>query len=431
MTVIDLGELRQEPDEERREPRPPRSVGRPLRLALVLALVVATVAGADAGRVTAPTLVPAPTGAQPFLAADRLYVAEPGTDNQGPRDLVAYPLPRAGRRGPTRPAPLWRTTMPGRGETVGVLELAGVVVVTGPTIGGDTYLTAAFDRATGVLRWQQSGVATSGGRELLVQTGLDEGTTGRVRRVDPDTGRTLWSVPTAPEAVHFGFRDDRVDRLVLVPAEGPVEVWDTGSGRRLRSADLAAGALPRYQGAYVVDDLLVLTPDNSTLVAYGLAGLDRRWQIDLPLVGYLVRCAELVCALGQTGGIRALDPATGRTVWSDPRWQPLDERDGRLLVAEPGPSSVVALRVLDAASGRGVADLGDWELVRRMWRDDPLVGVRRAGEHKVLVADLDLTTGEAGNLDVLVGATGDCQAGPAVLLCGRDDGTFGLWPRRR
>ncbi|MFC0004024.1 outer membrane protein assembly factor BamB family protein [Micromonospora siamensis] len=431
MTVIDLGELRDDPDEDRREPRPPRSVGRPLRLALVLALVLATVAGADAGRERLPALVPAPTGATPFLAAERLYVVEPGPDRQSPGTLVAYPLPAAGRRGPLRPAPLWRAGLPGRGEIFGALELAGTVVVTGTAVRDDTYLTAAFDRATGTLRWQQPGVAISGGRELLVQTGPAQGTTGTVRRVDPATGHALWSVPSSPDALHVGWRDDRVDRLVLVPTEGPVEVWDARSGRRLRAADLAPGALPQYQRAQIVDDLLLLLPDASTVIAYGLEKLDRRWQVDLPLVGYLTSCAALICALGQTGGIRALDRATGRTVWSDQRGQPVDERDGRLLVTEPGPPGAGPLRLVDAATGRVEADLGDWELVRRLRRDDPPVGVRRAGEDKVLVADLDLAAGAVGNLDVLVGATGDCQANPDVLLCSRDDGTFGLWQRER
>ncbi|MEV0152410.1 PQQ-binding-like beta-propeller repeat protein [Micromonospora sp. NPDC050686] len=422
MTVIELGERREAAPAA--PPRPPRVPGRPARLLLVLALALVTLGGAAPVRARVPGMVPAPPGATPFQVGDRLYVTAPVADASDSHELIAYPL-AAVADGGGRPAALWQAPLPGRGEVFWLTELAGVVLVTGPTSGDDTFLTVAFDRATGERRWQQPGAAVGGGGKLYVHLGVSTGGSGAFRRLDPATGRALWSVPTPPDSLRFDFTAGRTGRLVLVPAEGPTQVWDADSGRRLRAADLTPGRPSRHQRAQVVGDLLVIVR-GETVTGYGLDELDRRWQVQLAQVAFVTRCAALICAEGPTGGLRALDPATGRTVWSDPRWTLLAERDGRLLVTAAGPVASWPMRVLDPATGRGVADLGDWQLAGGSHRDAPLIGVRWVDGRRLAVARLDPTAGRAWIWDVLPGVQGGCQAG-TVLLCPRQDGTFALW----
>ncbi|MBY8871193.1 PQQ-like beta-propeller repeat protein [Micromonospora sp. PLK6-60] len=422
MTVIELGELRDAPDGP---PRPvPRAAGRPARLLLVLAVAVATLGGAAPVRARFPSVVPAPSGATPFQVGDRLYLTAPVPDASDSHELIAYPLAGVGD-GDRRPAVLWRAPLPGPGEIVWLTELAGTVLVTGPASGDDTFLTVAFDRATGERRWQQPGAAVTGRGKLYVHVGTSTGAAGAFRRLDPATGRPLWSLPVSSDSLRFAFDVERAGRVVLVAGDGPTQVWDADSGRRLRAAELTPGRPARHQRAQVAGDLLLVVR-GETVTGYGLDELDRRWQVQPGQAAFVTRCAALICVEGPTGGLRALDPATGRTVWSDPRWTLLADRDGRLVVTAAGPATSWPVRLLDPATGRGVADLGDWQLASPGRRDAPLIGTRWVQGRRLAVARLDLAVGRAWIWDVLPDVQGRCQAG-TVLLCPREDGSFALW----
>ena len=77
----------------------------------------------------------------------------------------------------------------------------------------------------------------------------------------------------------------------------------------------------------------------------------------------------------------------------------------------------------DAATGQVRTELGAWSLLPVLRPDDPLVGVRRGADGRMVVAELDLVAGRARIVDVLPGIAGSCQASLPVLLCQRLDGT--------
>ncbi|MEH1058206.1 PQQ-binding-like beta-propeller repeat protein [Micromonospora sp. CPCC 206171] len=424
MALIDLGDVREESAPEPGR-RPPRTVGRPARVAAALVLTLVSLAGAAPVAAPSSFTVPARPTTTAFLSDDRLFLLDPADAPAGRGgQLTAYAVPAAGD-GPL--TPLWRTPLPAAGADDAVLVHRDVVLVTGGSSDGPPR-AVAFDLGTGRLRWERPGhVAPAGNALLTLETGGEE--PARVSSVDPATGRVGWSVATPADATTFRIRPDGVDRIVASPSSGQVEVWDARSGARLRSADIHPGELPNYQRSQSVDELLLVVRDTAARVtAYGLDELDRRWEIRLGLVAYFAACGPLLCAYGQTGGMWALDRATGDVRWRATRWhETLVEREGRMLVRGPGSGAQDSFAILDAATGRAVADLGTWEVSGRYPADGRPIGVRPADDDRLFVAELDVAGGRTRVLDVLSGVTGDCQADARLLLCRRSGGGFGIW----
>ncbi|MEU5945590.1 PQQ-binding-like beta-propeller repeat protein [Micromonospora sp. NPDC047465] len=421
MTLIDLGELRDEPDGEAPLPRPPRAVGRPLRIALVLAVLVATLAGAAPAPERVSVVVPARVGSEAFLDGDRFYVVEPAEGEPGGTvEVRAYALPARTPADGRAPAPLWRARLLAPGRFWQVQTGPGVVLF---SVTGDQSLgqTIALDPASGRERWRQAGYhwADVAGTLLMQDAAA-------LRSVDPASGRALWSVPTPPEGVRFGVRDGLVERFVLVTADGRAEVRDPRSGDLLHAADLRLDGQPSFGQPTVIDDLL-LVARAGVVTAYGLDGLRPRWAARVPLVEHVIDCGELLCAAGQTGGFRALDPATGALRWTAEGWLGvLSGRDGRLLALAPG-STGERFSVLDAATGRQVADLGTWQLMP--WQDgDRLLAVRPAASGGgLVVGELDVVAGRSRVVDLLRDASGDCRGGTEAVLCRLRTGEYGVW----
>ncbi|MEU4772000.1 PQQ-binding-like beta-propeller repeat protein [Micromonospora sp. NPDC023644] len=426
MTLIDLGELRDEPGREAPPPRPPRAVGRPLRVALALAFLVATVAAAAPLPARVAVVVPARLGSEAFLHDDRLYVVEPAEgEPEGTVEVRAYALPERAPADADPPHPLWRTRLVAAGRFWHVQAGPGTVLlaITGDQDGGQT---VALDAGTGRERWRQPGYPWSDPTGiLLLQTGGAEG--GVVRSVDPASGRALWSVPTTGEGATYALRDGLVERIVLAPAKGRVEVRDPRSGALVHAADLGLGELPGYGHTVVAHDLLLAVRSPAGLVtAYELDGLRRRWEARVPMVEHVDECGELLCAPGGNR-IVALDPATGARRWDGGRWfGVLSAQGGRLLALAPGGGGE-RFGVLDAATGREIADLGTWQLMP--WHADGRLLVVRpaAAGGGLVVAEMDVGAGRARVLDVLRDASGDCRSRGDTVTCRLRTGEFGVW----
>ncbi|SCL57270.1 PQQ-binding-like beta-propeller repeat protein [Micromonospora chersina] len=425
MTVIDLGELRDEapPDPPRRRPR---AAGRPFRSIVVLLVALVTLAAAaPPARPAGRTLAGGP-GAAAFVSGERVYVVEPADQQGGAgRQLVAY------RAGSGPPRTLWRTLLPGAGAATAVWEQEGTVLLVGRTDSDSVYETVGLDARTGRVNWVQPGVGFPAGEALLMQV---PEVTGRrpIRRVAVNDGRTLWSAPGTPDDVELSFGESGVDRLVYLPASGETAVYDAVSGARLVARDLRPGDLPTRQRTLLAGGMLLVVGDaGSSVTAYDLDTLQRRWTAALPLVGYAERCGGLLCASKQTGGMWALDPATGAVRWTDDRWAgALSNARGRLLVSTgvaPDTGSGTPLAVIEEATGRLVADLGVWEMVQQDEYDGRLFGVRRIRNSRQLLVELDPAAGRPEVRAVLVGAVGDCRAGVRLVVCRHTGGGFGLW----
>jgi hypothetical protein len=267
------------------------------------------------------------------------------------------------------------------------------------------------------------------GGALLLQVPETDGRQA-VRRVAVGDGRTLWSVPGTPDDVELSFGPSGVDRLVLLPPAGEIVVYDATSGTRVAARDLAPGDRPTRRSTLLGAGMLLrIKEDGGSVTAYDLDTLRRRWTAVLPLLGFAERRGRLLCAVRLTGGMWALDPATGAVRWTDDRWAgTLVAAGDRLLVAgAAGAASGTALAVVEEATGRLVADLGVWEVVPQDEFDGRLFGVRRTEGGRLLLAELDPAGGRPEVREVLAGALGDCRTGAKLLVCRRADGGFGLW----
>ncbi|MEU8420921.1 PQQ-binding-like beta-propeller repeat protein [Micromonospora sp. NPDC048835] len=421
LSIIELGEVRDEPAAGPPDRRP-RAAGRPVRSAAVLVLSLVVLAGAAPVPQRAVSTVPAARRATVYLAADGVFVVDPPTPD-GDRYLTAYDQPTATGTGVRR---RWQASLARTGDYLDVRVERGLVLAVAVNAPDRMFQTTAYDGATGRQRWQLPGAVQPAVGDGLLQSNIRQDEPSAMTRIDPDSGRSIWSVPIAASAnLSYHVVEGRVDRFALLQATGEVRVHDAVTGRLLGSVDTLPGDRAAFQRIQVVDDLLLLVPPGSSrLVAYRLAGLEPLWTAEVPLASYAVSCAGLLCVIPQTGGLQVLDPASGVVRWSEPSQDNLvDVRHGRLLMAKPGRG----YEVRDVATGRQRIELGAWTLMSMPGPDAPLAGVRRGDNGRMVVAELDLAAARARVVDVLPNVAGSCQVSLPVVLCQRLDGSTALW----
>jgi hypothetical protein len=137
-------------------------------------------------------------------------------------------------------------------------------------------------------------------------------------------------------------------------------------------------------------------------------------------------CGPVICDYSQQG-ITAIDPATGRTIWTATHWQ-YAEPLGGYLIATTVPSGTDAgrLSVLDPASGRPRGDLGTWQGVHSPG------GVRYAVHaaptpYAVLYGELDPVHGRVRILGEARRVSGNCMADSGALVCHLLDASVAIW----
>ncbi|MGW5560980.1 outer membrane protein assembly factor BamB family protein [Micromonospora sp. NPDC003944] len=409
-SVIDLGELRHGSEPESL-PRPTRAHGRPLRCALVVLFALVTLAAAAVSPPRrAPVLLPAPPGADVMVDGDLILLMERADTGQRQTRLSAFRL--------TGGEPVWQAPLSAEARYWGMTSLAGMVLATGYEIGpeGRDTLTVALDRATGAYRWQQPGTVSklSDGNALLRSGG--ETVPSRVRAADPCCGTPRWQLPLTTAEISIRDTGYGVDRLVLNHGNGLVEVVDATTGAALARAEVGPpGAAPL--GIELIDDLLLAIDRGSgTINAYGLDRLDKLWTRTGGPIEFALNCGPVVCLRSAGNELLALDPATGDVRWRSDRWLWGWPYDGRLLANVSGFGPMEQYIVLDALTGRQLADLGRWELYQ-LGAGGRLVGIRRHPDGGVLVGEFDIGAGEVRVLDVLPDATGECQAITGYVVC--------------
>ncbi|MGN9776620.1 outer membrane protein assembly factor BamB family protein [Micromonospora sp. H33] len=428
MTLIDLGELRDAED-----PEPPARRSRPAanRLpnflaVLLLALLTLAAATPPPGRVA--VVVPARLGVDRLVAGNLLLVVDPLNRDRTPRSVAAYRLPGGD--------PAWRAPLPVDGRFWGLSAQGDLLLISGydePPDGRGS-VTLALDAETGAYRWQQAGSALEvAGGGLLLEDFSGDGT-GTLRAVDPCCGTLRWTVHVPAGEVGYRFTAAGTDRVVLSDPRGRVEVRDAATGAVLAAADLWSAADRPYRSTQVVGDLLLTIGGMPpVMTAYGIDRLERRWRATVPDAAYVLDCGGVICGQTRPGTLWALDPATGRPLWTLPGWDRMWAARGWLVVVQvdgtrTGPAD---LSVLDPVTGRVRGELGKWELVQQEPGDGPLLAVRPHPAGGLLVAELDAAAATVRMLDVLLEASGDCHAVEGDLLCRRPDGSFGLWRLRR
>ncbi|MFE9186944.1 PQQ-binding-like beta-propeller repeat protein [Micromonospora haikouensis] len=431
MTLIDLGEVRGDREPEP-APRPPRAVGRPLRVVLAGVLALFVLASSAPVARPASAVLGGQLGSQVVVLGGRVYVLAPEVGSGGSREVTAHATPaRAGAGIRT----LWHMTVTSTGRLVGVQEQDGVALLV--DYQPDGVETIAVDAATGERRWQQAGypALAAGGGLLLLGDDVER---GELRSVDPTSGRVRWSVPGYLGRAAFSDRDadGAAEQVALITAAGGVELRDAVSGAvRAALAPPPGGWQGGLQVEVAGDLLLTFQHDEAEVrrvTAYGLAALDRRWAVERPGFGYAGVCGAVICAVAYRGSeLSGLDPATGEVRWTNPRWQSVVAvRGDRIMVIadEQAGGTASHLGVLDAATGREVADLGRWDLAFSRTPGGPYYGTRPDRDGRSLVvAELDLAGAVVRVRDVLPGAAGDCAADGRDIVCRRPSGTYGWW----
>ena len=444
MATIELGDVSAAPDLVETDPAagqvrlPPR----PVLVAALLVLLLVTMASAAVPPRPLPEVVLATgLGASAFTAGDRLIVADPVSLSGGNQWLSAYRLPDGEQ--------LWRVRMPLPGN-------AGPVAMTGETLvmsaeWGSVFPseTVALDLATGTERWRRlawlEGVTETG--DVLLWTSRfgdwrrGEERPGTLRSVSADTGAESWSVPLPAGAVRTFRRQDgesagpgagAIRQVVVALPSGEIQIRDVGTGQVLRSARLPA---PESGRRYVdlIGDLLLLGDDGErAIVAYALDDFVPRWRITRrtnPHEWGPLPCGDLICFFGETGGVRALDPGSGRELWTlERRWGGMLTEGDRLLAVttEATESMARSLAVVDPVTGEIVGTLGAWNVLGST-PDRGLLAIRPGPEDRTWLVRLDPDSGEYRLLDRLKEVSGDCQVGSGVLHCRRMDGSIGFW----
>jgi outer membrane protein assembly factor BamB len=370
MTLIELGEIspgaKPEPGGSGYDRRLVLRVG----VALVAVLCVLTVTGSARPEPhDLRTVWTLPNGGDDFaLAGDTMFVLARGA--AGGKILTGYDI-----RGGTV---LWSRQV---AEQVSYVNLADhadrlllpatFIDVSGEAADGTEFFAGdvsqdiiALDTRTGDEVWRRPGDVYTMTADTVLLSKWDPATsrTGNLTMVRLSDGAVIWrrDFSTVTRVATSGDIDP--DRIVVVTADGRLEVLSWSDGRRLAAATVPWVPDPAPDGWYaditVTGDSVYVSRIESlrgTVTAYSIGGLRRRWELEIPPVGGPADCGPVVCLGGN--GLSAYDPATGRLLWEAAGWTwAIPIAPGRLLVQT---SEAQHNAVLDATTGRMVTEIGD------------------------------------------------------------------------
>lgn len=455
--VIDLGEVRQEPN---MPSLPPGVRRRPLLAAAVTLLLP----GVLAGSVTSPrrlTGIEVPGVPSGMLSAqgNRIFVMEV---SPGDVDLVVtlsgYRLDNGAR--------LWKRTISLAGRPYSYLNCVGdalLLIQRDQDVDGSTVI--ALDAATGRERWRRAGGLLGwapgprgGADRVLMRVDQSQGTLDGYRENPPAPPQITTAVDLVTGDVRWSYRSPagslvttRLDRrsgpygvgaVITALPSGRVEVRDRETARLLVAATLREGfgAIPTDQipqWLILADDLiLVLGPRQDTLTAYGAHRLDKRWQVRWDGGGvdwyYGQVCAGLLCLQSSSGRYRGLDPRTGRLLWDQPWAYVIPLGDTLLATRTPqvaGGESALAL--IDPATGRERRALGVWNVVDQSMEQDEVLLFRLDAESgRAWLAVLDPGAEDVRLLGSLPEGTHACVSLPGSVVCRRPNSSLGIWRYR-
>jgi outer membrane protein assembly factor BamB len=368
--IIDLDQVPDGPEPDRRRPGARLRAPRAARVAAVLLIAFAALAAAAPPRPgLRPVLSAGGTAAAAFtLGRDALYTAAYGVDNPNSQSGVRrYDL--------TDGSLTWATSLPQGVQNLVVSDGAGVVMARSGTDPRASFL----DAATGAVLWRSEAANTAilsiqdGG--VLFRTDTGPGATV-LRLAGARTGRTVWT-RTVDALIMLGPDDlwgGRADRIVTVGAGGGVLTLDYATGRMLAEGSLGGPLRPAedrdalgVRAQTVGDDLLVVhrrDAAGTSLTAYAPAPFRRLWRTG-GSAGFVHDCGPVLCAgWGDppTGSpvtgprLSGLDPADGSVRWANGWYTAVRYDDRTLLAVDRTAEPVMAL--LDPATGRTLRSLG-------------------------------------------------------------------------
>jgi outer membrane protein assembly factor BamB len=422
-SVIDLGEVpatgRSAATPASRPPVPYRAV-----LGALSPVLVALLAGAELRPPPRPpTVIPAHLADATYLAGDRLFVVGAGVLDNGDavtdREISTYALPDAEL--------IARATVPVPGAVIQVQQVGGTLLVGYQLNDSGTAGVVATAAGTGRRLWQRTArlIATADGIALLSDDHA-------AFAVDLATGALRWRVPRPAGGylVEAGPEGNYPRWLVLVTDAGPTETRDAHTGRLLARRTLPAPDGWANRLIWPAGDLLLVDAGGAGFDGYRLPSLERVWRTtaDLSQSWMLSECGVALCIYRQQSGVTALDPATGRQLWTSERWADATPV-GNFLVATPidqdlgGPK----LWVLDPATGQILGNFGDWQGVGPAG-DGLIYGkLDVRGTNDMWYGVLDPATRRVRILGRADRVSGGCESGTRVMICRLVDASVAVW----
>ncbi|MDT4993097.1 MAG: hypothetical protein QOH97_2989 [Actinoplanes sp.] len=296
---------------------------------------------------------------------------------------------------------------------------------------------AFLDADTGESLWRDESpntiVWTMGGGHVLLASDVSDDAR-LIRLVDARTGRQLWSRSVDANG-YFGTDADQdgqvPTRVIAADKSGHTLVLNYADGRALAEGDLGIDLSVRFDnsagvdfaGASQVGGTLYVSSRTSgvtSLSAWAVDTMTRRWQVTGGPAGNAQDCGRVVCVI-EDGGVSALDPATGRTLWRQPGYGLTYRYDERTLVAY-GPGDVPQAVLLDPATGAVRERLGgSIDLAGVLLRGDAV----RMGRTWVEVPGTDGDLHVVGGMDTAA-PYGCDRAGP-YLACPTTAGPTQVW----
>jgi hypothetical protein len=433
-TMIDLGEVQREQPAPVLGARPPVP-WRTLLGALSVVLVVLLAGGAPLATTRRPVIIPGHLADLTFIDGDRLFVVSPGPQlaDQSVQNKVVgvYSLPD-GRV-------LSQTIVAVLGPVSNVLEAGNTLVVSYAIDNGGDQATVALTEGSNEALWRRpNGLvgASAAAGVALISSGYGAQNEAVFSAVDLYTGAVRWSVrqPADGYTMLSGPIDQYPQWFVTVRANGTLETRDALTGE-LHTTRHGPPLDPNTNSViWTVGNMAIIGGQTGGVTAYGLPALDPIWHTDVDLSQTWMSpdCGPVLCAFRPQNGIVALDPATGRLLWSSSRWSFAQPAGNYLVVAPPDRSlDQPSYWVLDPRTGRVLGDFGNWDMVDSDAVRDQLYGVYTVpGQDVIFYGVMDPAhrtvriLGSGGNV------SGNCQTTEDTLVCRLVDASIAIWRLR-
>jgi outer membrane protein assembly factor BamB len=323
------------------------------------------------------------------------------------------------------------------------LRLSDDLILMRPwTVGATEPGTTAVSVFTGAAQWERPGnVVTVAGSSTLLAVSSVRSLSGTGRRVqgpidavDPMTGRTRWTVRVSSTAVLLGVPgpSDEGSRMLLVNDDQTMTVHDLDTGKLLAGTKVPGADYSPDNPVVVGGAILLRHPgnDGAEISAYDPVSLRQMWTEPAANSYQIIACGVLACLSG-SGGVRAIDPATGDTVWARRGWQGVQQY-GEVFVASGSPDNSTPIGLIDPDTGALEVSLDGWRPVSGAGDDGDLLLTRGSDDGgRTMVAVARAGEPRPRLIDVLPAGTGDCQAAPNQrLVCRTMYGELVVWAYR-
>ncbi|MBU2662370.1 PQQ-binding-like beta-propeller repeat protein [Actinoplanes bogorensis] len=330
------------------------------------------------------------------------------------------------------------------GETKPAFRLrlgSGLILMRPWTIGSRDPGTSAVSIATGASQWSLSGnVVTLAGSPTLLSVSQVRGSGGSggsgrrvqgpIDAIDPQTGRTLWTVnvPSSAALAALPGPGDSGTRMLLVHDDRTMAVHDLVTGELLASASVPPADYDPANPVVVNGTIILRHPGRPGMEfsAYDPVTLRNVWSQPADGAYKVQPCGFLACMTGPMG-MRAIEPSTGDVVWNQRGWRGIQQY-GTQYVAYGSAENTLPLGLIDPDTGEFQVDLTGWRPVNGTATEDHLLVTRPVepgGRTMVAVAQPGVR--EPRLLGTLPAGTGDCQAASERLVCRSMQGRLVVW----